>query len=385
MSEPSWRAASEKADRWLRSMMPEEDGSAGIWERIRIDQDEIVYRVRPDSTAEMVDHLLSSHDPEDHTRAGRMLDFLLSMQGADGLFPFYRYLPPVPEFRDAGTEAAVRFPNDNGKVLEILCDCLPVLDGSRHDAVAGTIRRLADALSEGQTREGWWELGGITYPGACFVTWPVMGLAKAYRVTGDEAHRHAVERGVERLSRLQLPNGRLRTSWESGRLEPWRPASSETVEAVRAFALAIELAAIRCDAELAAAAEAVRRWVHPSGAIVNCDVEGAGAALQRDPHLTDLVYTLPAALLGFGDAARVRPEGPYGAWARRLADFVVSIQCDEAGTAWRGGWRGSYDVQRGGWRGRANQMNAIDEGGLFSVYTGWTTLTFARGLRRLGA
>ena len=47
---------------------------------------------------------------------------------------------------------------------------------------------------------------------------------------------------------------------------------------------------------------------------------------------------------------------------------------------WNGGWRGAYDVNKKIWSGRANQNNLIDEGGQYSVYTGWCATNIMLGM-----
>ena len=69
--------------------------------------------------------------------------------------------------------------------------------------------------------------------------------------------------------------------------------------------------------------------------------------------------------------------------AVKLADFLMGIQCTGESHLWDGAWRGAYNVRKGCWSGRANQNNDIDEGGMYSVYTGWCNTTIMQGLLEL--
>jgi hypothetical protein len=67
----------------------------------------------------------------------------------------------------------------------------------------------------------------------------------------------------------------------------------------------------------------------------------------------------------------------------KLASFLMGIQCAGESHLWDGAWRGAYNVRKGCWSGRANQNNDIDEGGMYSVYTGWCNTTIMQGLLEL--
>ncbi len=66
--------------------------------------------------------------------------------------------------------------------------------------------------------------------------------------------------------------------------------------------------------------------------------------------------------------------------AKKLGRFFIDIQCSAESPLWDGAWRGSYNVITGKWDGRADQNNPIDEGGMYSVYTGWCNTTIMNGL-----
>ena len=119
-----------------------------------------------------------------------------------------------------------------------------------------------------------------------------------------------------------------------------------------------------------------------SGAIRNCDDSAAGASLQDDPTLTDLVYTDGYALIALQEAYQATGDARYLRAAARLAEFLARTQCRGESPRWDVGWRGSLDARTGEPRGRANQNNAIDEGGMYSVYAGWSAAPITYGLLR---
>jgi hypothetical protein len=372
---------------WLMSMLPEPDGSAGIWERLRLDRDEVVYWVRPDCTSEVANLFGRAAAELGREELGPISDGLLAyvmgMQVESGSFPFYVYRPPVPGVTESVHMGDVRFPNDSGKTLEALA----IEHDRRTDEfqlpLADTIGRLADYLVERQTPEGWFELEGTRYPGPCFVSWPIIGLTRAYRVTGNDAHRQAVLRATAYLQSLQLDDGRHRTSFEVDGSEAWRPPSSETAEALRAYSVVQRYLDEDLGRHIAGSARFLRRLSTGSGAIRNCDKDCAHASKQRDPSLTDLVYTCGYGLHAWIDAWEATGDRSCLDDAVRLGAFLLDIQCDAPSEVYDGAWRGAYDVDRRGWRGRANQDNPMDEGGAHSVYTGWCNATISNGLLRL--
>jgi hypothetical protein len=181
-----------------------------------------------------------------------------------------------------------------------------------------------------------------------------------------------------------LPSGRIRTAYELQRVEDWRPASSETAMAFKLFAIARQvLADWDLDGPLAALGNYLLGLQDPvSGAIRNCDDSAAGASLQDDPTLTDLVYTDGYGLIGLQEGYRATGDARYGDAAGRLAGFLARTQCQGESPRWDGGWRGSLDARTGEPRGRADQNNPIDEGGMYSVYAGWAAANIAYGLLR---
>lgn len=366
---------------WLQTMLPEADGSEGIWERIRIDQDEIVQWVRPDCTAEARELFASAAGPlgrpELAMTAAGLGDWLLGVQNDEGSFPFYRLHESAPASQQHGANhdtSGTLYPNDNGKVLELLT----LWPEGRSAA-----DRLAGFLASAQNADGWFPMYGFDRLGPCFVAWPIAGLVRHAAASGDDRSASAARRALDYLTSLQLPDGRMRTTYELQQGENWRPVSSEAAESLRAFSLAHRLLDIDLSAQIEAVAGFLHRLSTDDGAIRNCDDDSLGASQQEDGSLTDLVYTCGYALHGWLDAWRATSDTRHLEAARRLGEFLIGIQVDDATVNWDGAWRGSYDIDQRTWRGRANQSNPIDEGGEFSVYTGWTTATIANGLLRL--
>src|SRR5699024_4346647 len=109
---------------------------------------------------------------------------------------------------------------------------------------------------------------------------------------------------VEYLGSLQLPDGRMRTTYEVQGGEDWRPASSEAAESLRAFSLAHRLLGIDLSARIDGVAGFLHGLTTEDGAIRNCDDRSRDASQQNDASLTDLVYTGGYALHGWLDAWR---------------------------------------------------------------------------------
>lgn len=369
---------------WIENVMfPQPMGTGGVWERIRIDKNANTCWVRSDATAEAAKAFFLRWEKEGNERdrevAHNLLRFLSSLQYPFGPFPFYRYVPEREGMCAEGAAGgATIWPNDNGKVLGLVCEMAPHFPSLALRA-AGT--RLGDYFVKTQKSEGWWHLDGTDYPGTCFVCWPLAGLSRLYALTGEARYKESAAKALEYLRSLQLPDGRMRTSYEINGVENWRPASSETAKAVLAFAVAQRSLSIDLGKEMNRCFEFLSGLIDESGAIRNCDDSCLKASEQNDPDLTDLVYTDGYALLGFQEAYAATKDKRYRAAAETLASFLTGIQCQGESELWDGGWRGSYDVAKSQWRGRADQKNPFDEGGMYSVYTGWSTLPIIIGLQ----
>lgn len=390
LSTESLEGTVKRSLEWLESMLPEPDGRSGVWERLRLVPDgtrvdHVVYRVRPDSTSETALLFLRAgarFDDERWYAIGRSLSsYLLTTGLGDGTFPFFReVIPPGERSIERSETWDLIYPNDHGKLLEHLCLIDEFLDD---DVVRRTAQGVADALVRGQSADGWFALGGHAYTEPCYTAWAAVGLARWHQSSGDEAAAVAARRAVDYLVALQLDDGRIRTSYELTGTEAWRPASSETVETLRALAR-LQIATGEDQSSATAGAVAfIDRLTTADGAIRNCDEHCADAALQNDPDLADIVYTEAYALHAWLDLSDAQPDQGHIERAALLADFLTSIQCEGENPRWDGAWRGSFDVVQRRWRGRSDQRNDIDEGGALSVYTGWATTTIANGILRL--
>jgi hypothetical protein len=179
-------------------------------------------------------------------------------------------------------------------------------------------------------------------------------------------------------------SGRIQTSYETAQTEAWRPPSSETAVALKAFAIAARFSQdMGTWMGMVNLAKALTRWQDTSGAILNCDADTLSASLQNDPDLTDNVYTNGYALLAYQEAFRSNGNSDYREASERLAEFLINTQCWGESALWDGSWRGSYSIKRKSWHGRADQNNELDEGGMYSAYTGWSTAPIAYGLLRM--
>ena len=92
-------------------------------------------------------------------------------------------------------------------------------------------------------------------------------------------------------------------------------------------------------------------------------------------HLVDLIYTANWALLGLQAAAETTGDQAIAEAYRKLLALVVSIQDQSEHPAFRGCWRGMYDLRAGNWGG-----GDCYEGGQNSIYSGWTNAPVALAL-----
>jgi hypothetical protein len=380
--------AMERCLGWIRrEMLPSPDGRRGVYERIRINLNTNSWWVRPDCTIEVARSFGAygqiRNDEASLILSRNLIDWVVSQQRADGSFPFYRFLPPDNQIADVAPPEAqeTTFPNDQGKIARGLWWAYLAHGDPRYYEAA---RRVLGFLMAHQAADGTF-LTDVEprYCGACFVIWPVIGLLRGDQIAGEQSHRAAAEQGLHWLQAHLLPDGRMRTSYETAGVEEWRPPSSETAMALKVFSLAYGILGVPLDRDAINRLGAfLLRLQHANGAIRNADDSCRHASLQNDPNLTDLVYTDSYALLALQEAYQATGEPRFRAAADRLADFLVRVQCREESPLWNGGWRGAYDVNTLEPRGRANQENPLDEGGMYSVYTGWCATPITYGLLR---
>lgn len=384
----------ERAVRWLRSMLVVPDGSMGIYERYLINDRKMNYWVRPDCTMETA-RLFQAYGAHKGDQActdlsKRMTDYVISLQRDDGWFagsfPFYKFVPPTLDEQDIGSpEASVfAFPNDTGKVAESLLWMYGITDDERY---ADSARRTLDYLMRIQAEDGTFSLNDegdvAALKGVDFVAWPCIALWQGAAVFGEEKYHDAGYKALTWLSSQITPDWRIRTSYETAKTEAWRPPSSELAIAVKAYAIAAKYS--QDHAIWNGFGNLVNKliaWQHKSGAIRNCDETATEASQQNDPDVTDMVYTNGYALLALQEAYRANLNTGYRDYADLLAAFLADVQCWGESGKWDGSWRGSYHLKQKKWYGRANQQNELDEGGMYSAYTGWGTAPIAYGLLR---
>ena len=387
--------AVERSVRWLRSMLVVPDGSLGVYERYRIDTQQVNYWVRPDCTMEVARLFMAYGQFKDDQVfmdiAKRMATFVISLQRPlgwfEGSFPFYRFIPRTEDELDIGGPEAreLTFPNDNGKVPERL---LWFYQQTGDETYRIAARQGFNYLMKAQASDGTFsrnDAGEVdALKGVDFVAWPVIALMRAAWQFQSEDYRYAAIRGIGWMMDRITESGRIRTSYETAQTEAWRPPASETAVALKAFAVAARFSQdMGTWTGMVNLAKALTCWQDKSGAIVNCDEESSNASLQNDPDLTDNVYTNGYALLAYQEAYRSNGNSAYREAAERLADFLAGTQCWGESGMWDGSWRGSYSLKRKTWHGRANQNNELDEGGMYSAYTGWSTAPIAYGLLRM--
>lgn len=378
---------------WINGQMLTFDGGTyGIYERIRIDEHLRTCWVRPDCNTEYLRVLQMQKkrtgSDEFDSLAEKILRWLIKTQDTSptsiwkGAFPFYVIDGTI---RGLANSEAV-YQNDNGKILNALCQMYENNPDPRFLAIA---RPLADYWCSRQRESGLFGMDDSrcvnrVAEGPCFILWPAVGLFRLWKLTKEERYYHCAEKAMTALEQHILPNGRCRTTYEVMHGEDWRPVSSETAMAFYAFGAAYEVTGSDHYRELTERSGAfLLQLQHESGAILNCDESCMDCALQTNPDLADLVYTQGFALQAFNQVYRLTKDPKWHQAAVKLADFLVSIQCSGEFPLWDGGWRGSYNVKTHAWDGRANQNNQIDEGGMYSVYTGWCCTNILYGLQEL--
>jgi uncharacterized protein YyaL (SSP411 family) len=389
MGQESLLASVEKCLEWIEGqMLTFNGGYNGVYERIRIDENIRVNWVRPDCNTEIARVLTLYKQVAGNEKYEALNEniknWLLRSQENDetsawhGSFPFYR----VDGHDWYSRTGYYIYQNDNGRILLGL---LHMHELAPDEKLLQSAVRLADYWVSIQRPEGYfYRNDGRTqscYLGPDFVGWLGSGLLKLAKVTGNETYRAAALKAFDYFLTLQLEDGRMRTSYELMKREDWRPLSSETAKAVYAFSVAYQETG---DPKFAAALEKAGRYVlrlqHPDGGILNNDAETKDAALQNNEQLCDLVYTQGFALMALYEAWKATGDEAYANAAEKLAVFLASIQCSGESPLWDGAWRGSYNAVTRQWDGRANQNNHIDEGGMYSVYTGWCASTIMYGM-----
>lgn len=383
----------ENGIRWIQTQMLSFDqGYNGIYERIRIDRHERVCWTRPDCNAEYLRVLtyygkIAGGDPYRELRE-KIIAFLERIQDTDsdsvfrGSFPFYVIDGTIREEKTGETI----YQNDNGKVLICLCQ---LYAERKEERLLHMAKKLAGYWLNCQGADGTYgrkdgKNVAQCAKGPCFVIWMAAGMYLMYEACGEEKYLESAEKAMGYLISQVREDGSLRTSYEIIKMEDWRPLSSETCMSLFAFAKAYEATKNEVYLDwIEKISGFVERLRWENGAIANCTERNPQISLQDNPDLCDLVYTQGHALFTFVELYEQTGKEKYLDWARKLADFLCEIQCRGESPLWDGGWRGSWNLKKNCWDGRANQNNAIDEGGMYSVYTGWCATTIMYGLERL--
>lgn len=380
----------EKCFNWIeKEMLTFNRGSWGIYERIRIDQNERVCLSRPDTASEF---LVAVNGYRKFIKTNKydvvfenVFKWLFFVQNTneqvDGSFCF--------AFIDGNKTYACDqslYQNDNGKILINLLSLYEENGDKRYFDMA---KSLANFWVSIQREDGCFHNDDIKilqiFPKApCFVMWMMAAMFQAYKVFEEEKYLIAGKKAF-RYIKSCIKNGRLLTSFEIEGTENWRPVSSENVIAIYTFAHAYRYYQ---DEELLNCAEIIKTYVRKlidenTGAVKNCDIESIEASQNSNLDDCDLVYTESFALNAFVEAYEVFGDEEYLEWAKNLASWLCDVQCKNENPLWDGGWRGSYNLVKKSWSGRCNQNNLKDEGGMYSVYTGWTALPIVMGMLQL--
>ncbi|MCL4507566.1 MAG: hypothetical protein M1434_03570 [Chloroflexi bacterium] len=384
----------ERSLKWLKTMLVIPDGSMGVYERYRIDSQTVNHWVRPDCTLEVARLFMAygqyKEDQEYQNVACRMADYVVSLQRSEGWFtgsfPFYKFVPVKLEEEDIGSpeSSLFAFPSDNGKVAEILLWFYKQTSDAKYARAADAVLNY---LTRVQAPDGCFSLndeGDVALlKGVDFVAWPSVALWQGAIILDDNKYHDAGYKAMAWLSAQITEDKRIRTIYETAGTGAWRPPSSDLAVAIKAYASSARYTQdFAIWNGMAFLASRLMSWQDKSGAIRNCDESARDASLQNDPDMTDMVYTNGYAMLALQEAYLVNGNTNYRDAAERIAEFLAGVQCWGESGAWDGSWRGSYHLQKKQWYGRANQENELDEGGMYSSYTGMSTANIAYGLLR---
>lgn len=370
-------------------MLTEGRGARGVYERIRTDLNVRVELCRPDVASEYLWALLlfrktgrTEYD-DVFENVTRWLVYAQNDRKKDknNAFPFYltggeKGLPKMKRL----------YQNDNGKVLVNLCRLYEETGDERFVTMA---KKSADFWVGVQKRNGVFfkrfvHLKKNESEGPCFILWLMTGLFSLSKITGEEKYA-AAGRKAFAAARRQIKEGRMRTSFEIGGAEAWRPVSSENHIALLCFALSYRYTGdkVFIDAIQEISPFCDRLVDEETGAVKNSDGSAPKASLNNSETLCDFVYTQGYAFLAMIELYKVLGDKKYLDRASKAAAFAIETQLSEGDPKTDGAWRGSYDIRTKKAEGRCNQRNSLDEGGKYSVYTGWCALPITAGLLSL--
>jgi len=384
-----------KALSWIENnMLTFDNGLNGVYERIHIEKRIRTNWVRPDCNAEIARDIalykIITGDNHYTQIYKNIVNWLIRVQDNDklsawyGTFPFYFIDGHIlPEYVFGSMGAHSIFPNDNGKILVCLIDLYRY---TKESIFLDSAIKLATYWINIQREDGTFLRNDgrtVNFKGPSFILWLYIGLVMLYKETKEEKYKIAFNKAHDYIENLLLENGRIKTSFEISKTEDWRPVSSEMSIALYAFSRVYdELKDTKYLNDIEKLGKFLLMFQDESGGIVNCKNETCDPklSLQNNSELCDLVYTQGFALIALIYAWKSTMERKYKEAVDKLANFLVNIQCKNESPLWNGGWRGSFNVHSWKWDGRANQNNPMDEGGMYSVYTGWSTSNIVYGL-----
>lgn len=375
---------------WLENQMfTFNKASWGIYERIRIDENERVCLSRPDTASEGLKAIYYYKEITKDTQFDdvyenliKWLEFAINTDEViAGSFSF--------AFVDGNKHYKCDhflYQNDNGKIIINLLDLYEKTGDVRLKKLA---QKTADFWLSIQREDGTYHKDGVEllqrFPKApCFVLWMMAAMYKCYSVFKEEKYLQSGRKAFRYIKSI-VKNGRLLTAFETEKTENWRPVSSENVIAIYCLAQAYQYDK---DEEILKNLKIICSFVNRlidenTGAVVNCTKDTIEASENSSEEICDLVYTESFALNAFIKMYETFGDKTYLQKAKDLANWLCDIQCKGESPLWDGGWRGSYNLKNKRWEGRCNQNNCIDEGGMYSVYTGWCALPIVFGMLKI--
>lgn len=284
-----------------------------------------------------------------------------------------------------------KYIDDNGRILSILSQ-LYVLDGD--PSVLAAAEHLTDWFCRELQTDHWLHVyqrassSWLDFPSISCNFKALYGLSDFYLLTGEERVLRTVRKVSDWLLPKQLPSGRFITGYEvsQGKYFDNEPVSAPTINAARALA---NLYYATGEERYRKGAEGAFSWLmalqDEGGAVPQADSESRDASEKNSTQVADLVYGInwyPIACHLFGKTTGDEKVLTSG---RNALDFLTRIQIKSSDAALDGAWRGSFDFRNNEWAGQNwTASNQQDEGGCFSVYSGWTNAPIAWSLAVYG-
>ncbi|SDD12365.1 hypothetical protein SAMN02799630_02164 [Paenibacillus sp. UNCCL117] len=390
--EESAAEAAHKSAQWfLRSgMLPEADGSGGLYENIHSVTGEVSRDFRPDchAHAALMFYLYGRYSGQEEwvRRSHALLEFLFQggYQELDPSSPSYGFFKWY-QFPDE--QPYQMFTDDNAWV------CLALLYLYRKTGVEEYKRRgllVAEAMLATQHPTGLRhklmlgpQLQELGRERAALELEPSLNphfesiahtaFIQAYLVTGDSAYLETAVKGSKELlrrrdefwlmyshtsgyGRFMLPLAYLQRFDDSGEL-------GEGLKQVAEYLLAHK---------------------HSSGAVQEADnpdpdrfgLEDAGVFIHNGEGIADQLYTNNFLLMNVWEAWKSTGDESYKSWYRELAAFLCRIQLTSGDPRYDGGWMRAFALELGEYFG-----NNGDTGwGPYCMESGWTNAMIPVGL-----